>query len=109
MIGPSERDGHDAPERLSPVMRAVAAHAIWAPLLAPLGSPGLLNPNEGRYTEIGREMAATGDWIVPRLHGIPHWAKPPLSYWAIGASLRAFGTTERAARLPSAIAATLAL
>jgi 4-amino-4-deoxy-L-arabinose transferase-like glycosyltransferase len=92
-----------------PGARLVAAVAILSPLLAPLGTPGLMNPDEGRYVEIGREMAATGDWLVPRLHGIPHWAKPPLSYWAIGSSLRLFGVHERAARLPSAVAASLAL
>lgn len=93
----------------TPAWRFVAILAICAPLLAPLHAPGILNPDEGRYAEIGREMAATGDWLVPRLNGVPHWAKPPLTYWGVAASLRVFGTTERAARLPSAVAAVLTL
>jgi 4-amino-4-deoxy-L-arabinose transferase-like glycosyltransferase len=90
-------------------MRIISVLAICAPLLAPLCQPELLNPDEGRYVEIGREMAATGDWLVPRLNGVPHWAKPPLTYWAIAASLAAFGAHEWAARVPSAAAAVLAL
>ena len=70
-----------------------------------LGTRGLNEPDEGRYAEIGREMAASGDWLVPHLNGIPHFQKPPMLYWATAASLRIFGPNEWAARLPSALAA----
>ncbi len=69
----------------------------------------LVNPDEGRYTEISREMAATGDWLVPRLHGVPHWAKPPLTYWACGLSQRILGPTHLATRLPSVFASLLVI
>ena len=59
----------------------------------------LANPDEGRYSEISREMAASGDWITPRLNGIKYFEKPPLQYWASAASLKAFGNEEFAARL----------
>ena len=59
--------------------------------------------------EIGREMAATGQWLVPHLNGFEHFQKPPLLYWATAASIRLFGTNEWAARLPSALAALGAL
>ncbi len=46
-----------------------------------LGSRPLNNPDEGRYTEIPREMAATGDYVTPRLNGVKYFEKPPLVYW----------------------------
>lgn len=70
-----------------------------------LGTRGLNEPDEGRYAEIGREMAATGDFLTPRFNGVTHLAKPPLTYWLVGLSIRAFGANEWAARLPSALAA----
>src|SRR5437870_4481556 len=46
-----------------------------------LGTRGLNEPDEGRYAEVGREMAASGDWLVPRLNGVEHFSKPPVTYW----------------------------
>lgn len=74
-------------------------------LLSSLGGRGLNEPDEGRYAEIGREMAAGGSWLMPHLNGIPHLQKPPMVYWATALSLKAFGINEFAARLPSALAA----
>ncbi len=79
------------------------------PFMIQLGSRGLNEPDEGRYVEIAREMLVSGDFLVPRLHGIPHVAKPPLTYWSIAASLGLFGMNETAARLPGALAAILAM
>ena len=63
-----------------------------------LGSYPLDNPDEGRNTEIPREMLATGDWVTPRLDGVNYFEKPPLMYWAVGASIQLFGPNEWAAR-----------
>ena len=46
----------------------------------------------------------SGDWLVPRLGGVPHYAKPPWIYWCIAASFKVFGIHEWTARLPSALA-----
>jgi len=63
----------------------------------------LIRPDEGRYAEIAREMAVTGDWVTPRLNGIKYFEKPPLQYWATAAAFRAFGLHEWTARLWTAV------
>jgi len=70
-----------------------------------LGNRALNEPDEGRYSEIGREMAETGDWLVPHLWYLPHLDKPPMTYWLEGASIKLFGQNEWAVRLPLALAA----
>jgi 4-amino-4-deoxy-L-arabinose transferase-like glycosyltransferase len=59
----------------------------------------LANPDEGRYSEISREMALSGDWVTPRLDGIKYFEKPPLQYWATALSFEALGASEASARL----------
>ncbi len=44
-------------------------------------------------------MVESGDWLVPHYQGRPFFDKPALSYWAMAASMWAFGTTAGAARL----------
>src|SRR5690349_7080622 len=67
----------------------------------------LANPDEGRYAEISREMAATGDWVTPRLNGIKYFEKPPMQYWAGAAAMSTFGVTEWTARLWPALTGVL--
>jgi 4-amino-4-deoxy-L-arabinose transferase-like glycosyltransferase len=69
-----------------------------------LGSRGLEEPDEGRYAEIGREMIETGNWLVPHLWYLPHFDKPPMTYWLVAFSIKAFGQNEWAVRLPVALA-----
>ncbi len=69
-----------------------------------LGSRALNEPDEGRYSEVAREMIETGDWLVPHLWYLPHLDKPPMTYWLVAASLEVFGRNEWAARLPIALA-----
>ena len=63
----------------------------------------LVNPDEGRYAEIPREMVASGDWTTPRLNGIKYFEKPALQYWATAAAYSLFGEHEWTARLWSAL------
>ncbi len=74
-----------------------------------LGRPGLMDPDEGRYAEIAREMLLLRDWLIPHLNLVPYLEKPPLVYWLTSMSLGAFGLGEWAARLPSALAALAGL
>ena len=61
--------------------------------------------SEPRYAEIARLMATTGDWITPWFEpGEPFWGKPPLAFWAQALSIRLFGLSELAVRLPSWLA-----
>ena len=89
------------PNRRDRVLLLVLALAVAFPFL---GSFGLLEPDEGRFAQIGREMAASGDFLVPRLNGIEQFYKPPLVYWVSALGYRIFGVTEWVARLPSALA-----
>jgi 4-amino-4-deoxy-L-arabinose transferase-like glycosyltransferase len=74
-----------------------------------LGVPGLMDPDEGRYAEIAREMLLLKDWLIPHLNLVPYLEKPPLVYWLTSLSFAAFGLTEWAARLASALAALAGL
>jgi 4-amino-4-deoxy-L-arabinose transferase-like glycosyltransferase len=64
-----------------------------------------MDPDEGRYAEIAREMLLLKDWLIPHLNLVPYLEKPPLVYWLTSLSFSAFGLTEWAARLPAALAA----
>jgi 4-amino-4-deoxy-L-arabinose transferase-like glycosyltransferase len=70
-----------------------------------LGTRGIWDPDEGRYTNVALNMLDSGDWLNPRRSDeVAHWTKPPLTYWTIAASVAVFGQNAWAARLPSALA-----
>jgi 4-amino-4-deoxy-L-arabinose transferase-like glycosyltransferase len=72
-----------------------------------LGRLALIGPDEPRYAEVPREMLTTGDYVSPRLAGCLWFEKPVLQYWMSAVAYRIFGVNEFAARLPSALAATI--
>lgn len=93
-------------------LRSAAAIPSWLTLVlvafaivwfSTLGTRRLLNPDEGRYAEIAREMLVSGDWITPRLNGIKYFEKPPLQYWMTAAAYAALGQNEFAARAWSSL------
>jgi len=69
----------------------------------------LQHPDEGRYAEIAREMAVSGDWVTPRLNGIKYFEKPPLQYWVTAAPYDLFETDQWTARLAPAVAGFLTI
>ncbi len=72
-----------------------------------LGTMPLLDPDEGRYAEIPREMLATGDYVTPHLNGVVYLEKPPLFYWGTALGLALFGEGEFGARVFGAAASVL--
>ncbi len=74
---------------------AIAA-VIWFSLL---GYRDLMEPDEGRYAEIPREMVATGDWTTPRLNDLKYFEKPVFQYWMTAVSFSLFGESNATARL----------
>lgn len=72
-----------------------------------LGQGGLIEPDEGRYSEIPREMLEKGDFITPTLNYVHYFEKPPLHYWLTALSFKLFGLNEFAARFTGALAGLL--
>ena len=61
---------------------------------------GFFDPDEGRYSEIPREMIATGKWMEMRMMEFRYYEKPVLSYWLTAPALALFGPHDWAARIP---------
>ncbi|MBJ6980948.1 glycosyltransferase family 39 protein [Luteimonas sp. MC1572] len=109
---------HHPPGAVRPVdLRVVRDRSAWGFALlcillafAFLGSRGLWDPDEGRYANVALNMLDSGDWLNPKRSGdVGHWTKPPLTYWAIAASVGVFGKTAAAARLPAALSYLLCI
>ncbi|MDP2824890.1 MAG: glycosyltransferase family 39 protein [Sulfuritalea sp.] len=83
--------------RRGPLLALVLAFVlVW---FGTLEHRRLINPDEGRYSEIPREMVATGDWLTPRLNDIKYFEKPALQYWATATAFTLFGEHHWTARL----------
>lgn len=64
-----------------------------------LGSYPFFIPDEGRYSEVAREMVASHDYITPRVNGVAFLDKPVLYYWFQALAIRLFGIKEWGLRL----------
>lgn len=72
-----------------------------------LGSVGLVDVDEPRYAEAGREMLESRNWMVPYFNYSVRFDKPIFFYWLEAISMKTFGVNEFAARFPSALCAIL--
>ncbi|MBM4042315.1 MAG: hypothetical protein FJ290_27800 [Planctomycetes bacterium] len=82
--------------------------ALGLVLLAPqLALRDVWGPDETRFAEVAREMAARGDYLVPHLNGAIYAEKPPLHFWFAAALRPLFGAD--AGRVVSLLAALASL
>ena len=100
VLFPGRADRAD-PIRVLPLLLLIILPAV---LLYPTRDFLLLEPDEARYAQIGREMLDRGEWVVPTLQGKPYLDKPPLLYWMVRLSFSCFGISEESARLFPALA-----
>jgi 4-amino-4-deoxy-L-arabinose transferase-like glycosyltransferase len=92
-------------------LRALTVMAVFGgSLLLGLAASGkAFNYHEARYAQGAREMLETGDWLVPTIGKRARLQKPPIIYWAMAASMAAFGSeSEWPARFPSVVASLAA-
>ncbi len=65
----------------------------------------LANPDEGRYSEIPREMLEYSDMVSPRLNGSLYFYKPPLFYWMQAVAIDVMGVNVFSARFSNSLMA----
>jgi 4-amino-4-deoxy-L-arabinose transferase-like glycosyltransferase len=85
------------------LLLVVFAAALAIQYLYNLNGTGVLSTDEPRYAAIGRAMATSGDWVVPRLWGTPWFEKPALLYWMTAAGTLLHLGQDLAGRLPVAL------
>ncbi len=72
--------------------------------LASTANRAVIDYDEGHYAQAPLHMIESGDWVTPYVNGVRFLEKPPLMYWMTAVSLRIFGISEFALRLPTALA-----
>lgn len=89
---------------MAAVLLVGASLVLWQ-----LGSTGMVDETPPLFAASARAMAETGDWLTPRVNGLPRYDKPPLIYWLMGLGYLMPGREAWdplgtwAARLPSAL------
>ncbi|WP_288401001.1 glycosyltransferase family 39 protein [uncultured Acinetobacter sp.] len=66
-------------------------------------------PDEGRYGDISRYMLESGDWLIPRINGLPFMHKPPLLHWLSTSLMEIFGVHIWVLRLVPTLAGCMML
>jgi len=74
-----------------------------------LNSRDLVSGDETRVAGISSQIALQNNWVKPELNGTVFLEKPPLFFWNNAVTLKIFGRTPFAARLPSALMAVFGI
>jgi 4-amino-4-deoxy-L-arabinose transferase-like glycosyltransferase len=98
------------PVRLTPIQALLPLLTLislcWLAFFNGLGSLGLMDKTEALFVEVAHQMVLRHDWVTPWWNGQTFFDYPVWGYWMVARSFLWFGTTEWAARLPVALAAT---
>jgi hypothetical protein len=80
---------------------------LWVLLYASFSllKPPLLDGQDSVQAEAAREMAMSGNWLIPRVDGVRVLPVSPLLTWSTAVSLKLFGVSDWAARMPLALCA----
>ena len=68
-----------------------------------LFTPALLDDADSVHAEVAREMLLRHDYVTLYANGIRYLEKAPLYYWSMAASMKLFGASAAASRLPLAL------
>ena len=93
-------------DKAAPLGIAAFLYAAFV-FLSGLGAWPLVDPDEGRNAEVARELLGVPLGWVPTFNGLAYLDKPIAYFHAVALSYSAFGVSEAAARVPTALAALL--
>jgi len=102
VAAPMRRATQSAPSFRFLGVLMVVLLTLW---IARLGAAPLFDYDEGAFSEATRELVTGHDWGSTTLDGADRFDKPILVYWLQALSVKTFGVTEFATRLPSALCA----
>jgi 4-amino-4-deoxy-L-arabinose transferase-like glycosyltransferase len=107
MANENEVGGVEGNERREkrPAYAAVVLIAAAIYLGCIVSPPSLVDDTDAALAQISRNMVISGDWVTPRVNGVPFFEKPPLYFWPMAISYEIFGVHDWAARIPVATAA----
>ena len=88
---PRESAGESTRARLLLVLAAAVA---FTAIFLRLGGLALMDPDEGRNSQVASEMEQSGSWLVPTYNDLDYLDKPAFFFKAVALSFAAFGRSE---------------
>lgn len=102
-MAPALRTPLEGPGRGRVLLELLALSVVWSVLYLPGFERREFVNEEGRRALPAREMARSGDFVVPHIFGRVYLAKPPGIFWMIAAASPG-GVDRATTRLPSLLA-----